>query len=172
MEMNKKILKGLKERDNDTFELVYYEYKDLVYFVAYNILKNSLDTEEIVQDVFIKLLKEIDKFDGRFFKAWLLKMTKNLAINKLRTLHKEDSIQDSEVDFIKANDEFAKRDILIELEEILDEKNFKIVVLHLVYDMKHREIAEYLDLPLGTVCSLYNISIKKIKSIYKKGGSR
>lgn len=172
MEINKKILNKLKERDNDTFELVYYEYKDLVYFVAYNILKNSFDTEELVQDVFIKMLKELDKFDGRFFKAWLLKMTKNLALNKLRTLNKEDIIEENEVEFIKSNDELKQRDYLLELEEILDEKSFKIVVLHLVYDLKHREIAEYLDLPLGTVCSLYNISMKKIKSIYKKGGNR
>ena len=172
MEINKKILNKLKERDNDTFELVYYEYKDLVFFVAYNILKNSFDTEELVQDVFIKMLKELDKFDGRFFKAWLLKMTKNLALNKLRTLNKEDIIEENEVEFIKSNDELKQRDYLLELEEILDEKSFKIVVLHLVYDLKHREIAEYLDLPLGTVCSLYNISMKKIKSIYKKGGNR
>ncbi len=172
MEINKKILNKLKERDNDTFELVYYEYKDLVYFVAYNILKNSFDTDELVQDVFIKMLKELDKFDGRFFKAWLLKMTKNLALNKLRTLNKEDIIEENEVEFIKSNDELKQRDYLLELEEILDEKSFKIVVLHLVYDLKHREIAEYLDLPLGTVCSLYNISMKKIKSIYKKGGNR
>ena len=172
MEINKKILNKLKERDNDTFELVYYEYKDLVYFVAYNILKNSFDTEELVQDVFIKMLKELDKFDGRFFKAWLLKMTKNLALNKLRTLNKEDIIEENDVEFIKSNDELKQRDYLLELEEILDEKSFKIVVLHLVYDLKHREIAEYLDLPLGTVCSLYNISMKKIKSIYKKGGNR
>ena len=149
-----------------------YEYKDLVYFVAYNILKNSYDTEELVQDVFVKMLREIDKFDGRFFKAWLLKMTKNLAINKLKTLNKEDTIEESEVEFLKADDEFKKRDYLIELEEILDEKNYKVVILHLVYDLKHREIAEYLDLPLGTVCSMYNNSMKKIKSIYKKGGNR
>lgn len=172
MEINKKILSKLKERDNDTFELVYYEYKDLVYFVAYNILKNSYDTEELVQDVFVKMLREIDKFDGRFFKAWLLKMTKNLAINKLKTLNKEDTIEEGEVEFLKADDEFKKRDYLIELEEILDDKNYKVVILHLVYDLKHREIAEYLDLPLGTICSMYNNSMKKIKSIYKKGGNR
>ena len=170
MEINRKILNNLKNRDNDTFELVYYEYKDLVYFVANNILKNAEDTEEIVQDVFIKLLKEIDKFDGRFFKAWLLKMTKNLALNKLRTLHKEDNIEENQVEHLTADDEIIKRDLLIDLEEILDKKSFKVVILHLVYDMKHREIAEYLDLPIGTVCSIYNIAIKKIKASYKKGG--
>jgi RNA polymerase sigma-70 factor (ECF subfamily) len=99
-------------------------------------------------------------------------MTKNLDLNKLRTLNKEDIIEENDVEFIKSNDELKQRDYLLELEEILDEKSFKIVVLHLVYDLKHREIAEYLDLPLGTVCSLYNISMKKIKSIYKKGGNR
>ena len=166
MEVNKKIINKLKERDNDTFELVYYEYKDLVYFVAFSVLKNKNDTEEIVQDVFIRMLNEIDKFDGRYFKAWLLKMTKNLSINKYRSINKEDNISDDEIGNFASIDEFKKRDYLLEIEEILDEQCFKVVVLHLVYGMKHREIAEYLGIPLGTVCTLFNNSIKKLKKIY------
>ena len=168
MEVNKKIINKLKERDNDTFELVYYEYKDLVYFVAFSILKNKNDTEEIVQDVFIRMLNEIDKFDGRYFKAWLLKMTKNLSINKYRSINKEDNISDEEIGNFASIDEFKKRDYLLEIEEILDEQSFKVVVLHLVYGMKHRETAEYLNIPLGTVCTLFNNVTKKLKKIYSE----
>ena len=168
MEVNKRIINKLKERDNDTFELVYYEYKDLVYFVAFSVLNNHNDTEEIVQDVFVKMLKELDKFDGRFFKAWLLKMTKNLAINKYRLNNKEDSLSDEELGNFSSIDEFKQRDYLMEIEELLDEQSFKVVVLHLVYGLKHRETAEYLNIPLGTVCTLFNNAVKKLKKIYSE----
>ena len=168
MEVNKRIINKLKERDNDTFELVYYEYKDLVYFVAFSVLKNHNDTEEIVQDVFVKMLKELDKFDGRFFKAWLLKMTKNLAINKYKSNNKEDSLSDEELGNFSSIDEFKQRDYLMEIEELLDEQSFKVVVLHLVYGLKHRETAEYLNIPLGTVCTLFNNAVKKLKKIYSE----
>ena len=113
MDVNKKIINKLIEKDNDTFELVYYEYKDLVYFVAFSILKNHNDSEEIVQDVFVKMLKEIEKFDGRFFKAWLLKITKNLAINKYRSINKEDSISDDELGNFSSIDENILSNIVL-----------------------------------------------------------
>ena len=167
MEVNKYLLKKLKEKDSDAFEIIYYEYKDLVYFVCNTILKNKEDAEEVTQDVFIRMINEIDKFDGRFFKAWILKIAKNLSLNKIRT-RKEELIDAEIIDSISSDSSFVKRDYLLELDEYLENVEFEVVILHLVYNLKHRETAEYLNIPLGTVCTVYNNAIKKIKDLYKR----
>ena len=51
----------------------------------------------------------------------------------------------------------------------LDETERQIVTLHVLWGYKHREIAEKLEMPLGTVTSKYKISVTKMKKYLKEG---
>ena len=82
--MENQMIKGLRQKSEEAFEECYYKYKDLVYYVIIKMTKNKELTEDLVQDTFIKMYQQIDKFDGKYFKAWLLTIAKNLTINELK----------------------------------------------------------------------------------------
>ena len=78
------MIKRLKNHDEEAFDYCYDTYKNLVYFQIIKVVKNRELTEELVQDTFLKMYQNIEKFDGKFFKAWLLKIANNTAISELR----------------------------------------------------------------------------------------
>ena len=74
----------IKYGNNIAFEKLYKNYKNLVYKIAYGILKNSYDSDEIVQIVFEKIYSiDKDKLPTRNESSWLYSVTKNETINYL-----------------------------------------------------------------------------------------
>ena len=78
------MIKRLKNHDEEDFDYCYENYKNLVYFQIIKLVKNRELAEELLQDTFLKMYQNIDKFDGKYFKAWLLKIANNIAISELR----------------------------------------------------------------------------------------
>ena len=74
----------IKYGNNIAFEKLYKNYKNLVYKIAYGILKNSYDSDDIVQIVFEKIYSiDKDKLPTRNESSWLYSVTKNETINYL-----------------------------------------------------------------------------------------
>ena len=74
----------IKYGNNIAFEKLYKNYKNLVYKIAYSILKNSYDSDDIVQIVFEKIYSiDKDKLPTRNESSWLYSVTKNETINYL-----------------------------------------------------------------------------------------
>ena len=85
MSSDSKIIKKLKNRSSSTFEKVYYQYKNLIFYHAYSIVNNKEDADDITQNTFIKLMKNIDAIDDNSsLKALLSKIAKNEAIDVYR----------------------------------------------------------------------------------------
>lgn len=162
------IVEGLKKGYEEAFEECYYRYKNLVYYVVIKIVRNKELAEELVQDTFVKMYQSINSFDGRYFQAWLLTIAKNLALNEIKKQKIEIEFSDYLVveDFNMNN---KMRDLLYDLEHLLNPKEYEIFILRIVYDMKQKEIAEYLNIPIGTVGWVYQEALKKVKKIYRKG---
>lgn len=75
----------MKTGDADAFRGLVEEYQHLAFTVAVNIVKNNEDAEEIVQDAFIKVYKNISQFSGQSkFSSWLYKIVYNTALTKIR----------------------------------------------------------------------------------------
>ena len=161
------MIKRLKNHDEEAFDYCYDTYKNLVYFQIIKVVKNKELTEELVQDTFLKMYQNIDKFDGKFFKAWLLKIANNTAISELRkkkeTIEYNDNVISEEV-----ISNFAHNDIIYDLKAILSADEFIIVIYRIIYNMKTREVADALDLPIGTVSWKYNEALKKAKKYFKE----
>lgn len=166
------VVEKLRHRDEEAFEIVYYEYKDLVFFIAYNILKSRSDAEEVVQDTFLKMLNEINRFDGCHFKAWLMTIARNTSLNFYRTKSRENYILDENIVNVRpAKDSFElEYRIYLELAEFLQEDEYEIVMLKIIYNMRNREIAEYLKIPIGTVGWIYMKALQKLRKKFPNGG--
>ena len=96
--------------------------------------------------------------------AWILTIVRNMCYNRIRDTKQHEDIADytySISDNGHENDINAI--ILEEAMNVLNEDERQIVMLHSMAGMKHREIAEIVDMPVSTVLSKYNTSLKKLR---------
>lgn len=141
---------------------------------AYNLTKNVEDAKDLFQETAFRALSNRDKFrPGTNFKAWLFTIMKNIFINNYRKKMKSNTIQDSTDNMYYINaggmvSNQAESNIMMsELQRMihsLDETLRIPFVMH--YEgHKYQEIADTLDLPLGTVKSRIFFARKELKEM-------
>lgn len=90
------------------FEILVERYHDPLYRAAFKIVRNPEESEDIVQEAFVKMYKNADKFqklEGIEFKSWAYKVTINNAITHYRKLKKGEVLSEDPAVFIHATDE-------------------------------------------------------------------
>ncbi len=134
-------------------------FKDKLYRLSLRMMNNVAESEDIVQEVFIKLWKSRDNMDQyQNLEAWSMRMTKNLSIDRLRA-RKHAAVQMPEgIDF-KANGKSP--DQTAELNETMDQIHKFInalpkdqqVAIHLreIEGMTYKEIADFMDTNVNQV---------------------
>ena len=155
------------------FKKLYTETKSSVYGFALSILKNPDDAEDVLQDCYVKVHSAAGdyKSQGKPM-AWILTITKNLCLQLIRDKKKQADIPEEDWEkYIGENDAVSAEDniVLTEILQTLSEDERQIVVLHAVSGLKHREIADFMKIPLSTVLSKYNRSLKKLNTKLTKG---
>lgn len=164
-------MEGLVNRNKDSLILLYELTKNVVYGLILSIVKNKHDAEDILQEVYIKVYLNAEKYEKKGKPlAWIVTITKNLCYEHLRK--SKDNVDIDEMHDIGFNDKKNKnvedKIILnIAFKQISDEER-KIIVLHVVGGLKYREIAKILDLPLATVLSKYHRAIRRMKELLKE----
>ena len=148
--------------DESSFDLIYHETQKSVYLSIYQIVKERNTIEDLMQDTYMKAINALNKYRiGTNFKAWISKIARNNALNFVKRKKKEDIIDaDERPDVYGSVSENYFLDFAIRSLSDL-EKN--IVVYKIVLDLKFREIAEVMELPLGTVYWNYRNAINKMK---------
>ena len=161
--------------DGAAFKELYEQTASAVYGFALSILRNKHDAEDVMHDAFIKAYQGAVTYKpmGKPL-AWLLTIVRNLCYSKVRAGGVCEDIAEYE-DFTGSDEHISTIDRIV-LQEALNKLDFEerqIVVLHSLTGLKHREIAEILELPIGTILSKYNRSMKKLrKELEGKGGDR
>ena len=103
--------------------------------------------------------------------AWVLTITRNLAISRLREHGRtEPLVQEDWQDRLADNPAVTHEDrlTLAALLESLSPEEQQIVTLHALTGLKHREVAALLELPLATVLSKYARALKKLQHAWKE----
>ncbi len=163
--------------DEKSLEILIKKYLKRVYNLVYSYMQNQADAEDATQEVFVKVWKNISKFDHKkSFKTWAFAIAKNTAIDYLK---KKKAIPFSMFDTADGNyitDTIADKsplasemaeyreneDIISESIMSLPEKYRKIVGLRLK-DLTFKSIAEILGESINTVKSKYLRAIKLLK---------
>lgn len=151
---------ALKQHDNDAYRYLYLNYRGALYNNILQIIPAREAANDVLQEVFVHIWKNIDKYDdskGRLF-TWLLKLTRNMAINQTRSknfkIHNQNEDITNYVSFIenKNSEETSIQHIGLRQQVHRMKSEYKDV-LELAYfqGLKQDEIARALNLPLGTV---------------------
>lgn len=156
----------IKYGNNIAFEKLYKNYKNLVYKIAYSILKNSYDSDDIVQIVFEKIYSiDKDKLPTRNESSWLYSVTKNETINYLNK--KKNHIELEVIYELEDNNneinELINKDSYNRLIGKLNENEKEIISLKILSNLSFKEIAKLLNKPTGTIKWIYYKSINTLK---------
>mgnify|MGYP000250590979 CR=1 FL=1 len=163
------------------FQSELYELKSVLHNFAYKLTRNQDDSKDLYQETAYRALVNQDKFrTGTNLKAWLFTIMRNIFINNYRKKIKQNTILDStDNDFYinsgstaVLND--ANSNILMkELQAMIDdlEENIKTPFMMHYYGYKYQEIADQLNLPLGTVKSRIFFARKELKQAIGKNYS-
>ena len=165
LELDERLILRMANGDRDAFSDLYHQTSSAVYGFALSILKNQHDAENVMHDTYIRAYKSAGSYKpmGKPM-AWILTIVKNLSYNLLKTGRvSEDITQYESLLNVDEGDTAIDRMILAKAFAILEFEERQIVILHALTGMKHREIAELLDVPIGTVLSKYNRSLAKMK---------
>lgn len=147
-----KILLG----DEKAFELLVAQYQRLVYHVSLRILKDPVECDEVLQEVFITVFKKIHqfKFESKF-STWIASITYRQAIAHLKKGRKLELKEIIDEEFMLNESHVNNQS---DLKKALDFYLDKLPVLHrtaLVFyhyeEMSYTEISKIMDLPEGTV---------------------
>lgn len=162
----KELFIEIKHNNKIAYEKLYNRYNKLVYGIAFSILKNKEDSEDVVQTVFSKLyVLEKDKLPTDKIGTWLYTVTKNEALLLLRKNNNDvnlDIIYDLE-DENNEIDRFINKDSYNRLINGLNQKEQEIVSLKILSNFTFKEIGELLGESVSTIKWRYYKSIYSLR---------
>jgi RNA polymerase sigma factor (sigma-70 family) len=141
---------------------------------AMNYTKNVEDAKDLTQETMLKAIRYKDYYTPKTnFKAWIFTIMRNIFINQYRRKVKSKTIFDNSTDLFLLNSSTEKRDspynhiasgeIAEQLEKLSDEYKEPFEMHYLGF--KYKEIAEKLEIPIGTVKSRIFIARKKLMNL-------
>ena len=151
--------------DAAAFSSLVKQYSRRVYRLAYSFVHNVDDAADIVQEVFIRAFRNLSRFDTtRALYPWLHRITRNLCINlRSRKANTETTLPTEEILPAVSADPLAvalENERLVTIRQAIDElpaMHREIIVLKHYQECSYAEMAEILDIPIGTIMSrLYN----------------
>lgn len=155
----------ISQGDNDAFNELYKQTGKGVFAFIYSYLKNYQDAEDVLQGVYLKIkLNAYQYKQGTNARAWILQIAKNLSLNEIKKRKPAEELTD-DVPSTQFSPSMGISDVM---NKVLDEDERQIMILHVLWGYKHREIAEILNCPTGTVTSKYKRSIEKMKQALKE----
>lgn len=157
------------ELNPDSYDAIFEEYAPYVYNLAYRYTGNAADAEDLTQEAMVRVYRFMDSFRGGSFRSWLFRIVTNLFFTRRRREKRlplqplervlpggevmEEVLPDRSEDPGELVEQGGLEDYLLDALHSLPENFRAALVLRDVEGLTYEEIAEALDVPLGTVRS-------------------
>jgi RNA polymerase sigma-70 factor (ECF subfamily) len=176
------LIKRCQAGDIEAFEPLVEKYRNRVWRVAYQLVRDREEAWDVAQEAFIRAFQSLGSFRGQSaFYTWLFRIVVNLATDRVRQRAARgralggDQVSDSELaasvpddPAARPDDEAARRQLHTRIAAALDAlpPNFRtIIMLSDVEGLSYREIAEVLRIPMGTVMSRLHNARKRLQKL-------
>lgn len=164
-----------------SFERYVLPELDVLYRTAWSLTRSDVDAQDLVQETLLRAYRAIDRFDGRYPRAWLMTIMRNANINRARK-KKPDLLDDPDATFERSTT-FAETEtpediaMVDELDATIEEsfrslpdKFREVVELVDLNGLAYQEAADLLDVPVGTVMSRLHRARKRIRAHIEEVG--
>jgi len=169
----------IADRDEAALMTLYQRYAGLVKGMAYRVLQDDSQAEEITQDTFLKVWRQPERWDASAGKVstWLMAITRNAAIDRLRAEKRRPIYASKTTDAVAGelyHDSVADDplwhdgQLLRQYLASLSAEQRQLIELAFFQGMTHSELAEALDLPLGTVKTRLRRGLQRLRAMWKE----
>ena len=145
---------------------IYEEYYQKVFSYINSRINNYHDSEDLCEDVFIKVFKNMEKFDESksALSTWIFNITKNTLIDFYRTRHDSYELLDN-YEYVEEKDDVSQSELadLASALNKLNEEERDIIVLKYYEGYSLKEIGEKMSLTYGVVKLRHNSALEKMK---------
>lgn len=173
-----KLIAKLQTKGNkdQAFKELVTQYKERLYWHIRNIVKSHNDTDDALQNTFIKIYKNINNFKGESkLYSWMYRIATNEAITLINKNAKRLNITNEDAKNIAINnlesDVYFEGDaIQIKLQKAiatLPEKQQQVFNMKYFQELKYRELSEILNTSEGALKASYHLAVKKIEAYLK-----
>lgn len=167
-----------QDDDRATFAELFEQYKNLVYKTAYIMLGEAEEAEEALQEVFVLVYRSLDAYDPKkgALTTWLHRITVNYCLGQRRKYRPERrqidvaELADSSAYHEPGFGALAEREAMVQAIRQLGEKLQVAVILRYYWELPYAEIAQILEIPLGTVKSRLDLAIRSLRQILAETG--
>ncbi|MSQ01678.1 MAG: RNA polymerase sigma factor [Myxococcales bacterium] len=154
-------------------KVLFARFRDRLEFHAFGIVKDAAEAGDVVQEVFIKALREPRLFDAEFkTQAWLYRVTRNLCFNIVRDRRRRGALlaghrpdAPSIEDPLQAVFTDERREEISEFVSQLSDDHRVILMLRYYEDLSYNEIAARLDIKMGTVMSRLSRARDRLEAV-------
>jgi RNA polymerase sigma-70 factor (ECF subfamily) len=166
---DQQLVERAKNGDRAAFRALVERYQQRVYGIAFGIVRHPEDAMDVTQEAFIKVHKHLARFQGSSsFYTWLYRIVVNLCIDhrrrsgRSRSVDFDDSLDHSEhtemgpTPIRDPGSEFGRRELRGQIGRAVDElsdKHRQVILLREIEGLSYKEIADTLDISVGTVMS-------------------
>jgi RNA polymerase sigma factor (sigma-70 family) len=152
-------------------------YQERLYWQIRNIVKNHEDADDVLQNTFIKIFRNIEKFkgDSQLF-SWMYRIATNESLTFLKQRAKSlqissEELQQQIIDNLESDIYFEGDQIQLKLQKaiaILPEKQQQVFNMKYFQELKYKEISDILGTSEGALKASYHIASKKIEEYLKR----
>ncbi|MFN3852077.1 MAG: RNA polymerase sigma factor [Spirosomataceae bacterium] len=164
----------LKNKDQRGFNILYNNYSAALYGVVNKIVNSHEDSADLLQDIFVKIWKNIEYYDeskGSIF-TWMMNIARNIAIDKVRSADYRDSglniaIEDSQTQIDSENQIEQEVDAigLRKLVDTLKPEYKKLIELIYFKGYTQADVSEEFGIPLGTVKTRIKAAVSQLRNL-------
>lgn len=157
--------------DHHAYITLFQQYERELYRTAFVYVNNQQDALDVIQETAYRSFKLIATLrEPKYFKTWLIRICITCAIDLLRKRKKVVHLKPEHMDFVVSNEDY---DVplsisLKQLIEQLDEDERSVILLRFYHDFTIKEIAEVLQIPLGTSKTILYRALHKLRKVVKE----
>ena len=163
-------MERMKSGDKSALHEVYEAYIGYIYTIVLQTVSNREDAEDVTSEFFMKLWRLADTYrEGNGHRAWMAAIARNMAVDLLRKTKREVLTEDfTDTVTENASDVSVEQEVIADMSlrqalDTLKPGDREVVHLKIMGEMTFQEIADALNIPLGTATWRYQNAIQKLR---------
>ncbi|MBN1803837.1 MAG: RNA polymerase sigma factor [Sedimentisphaerales bacterium] len=165
------LINGCKNGDSRCFSQVIDRYASRCYGYFYRLTGNKDLSDELLSELFVKLVEKISSYKGGSFESWLFKIASNIFCDHLRSRQRRKKLSVSHKEYVELRIIEPKKsdneqvDILQMHLDRMDTDTRELIMLRFYSQLSFKEIAEMRSEPIGTTLAKIHRGLKKLREL-------
>jgi RNA polymerase sigma-70 factor, ECF subfamily len=166
-----RIITGCKSGDAESFSEIVDIYANRLYGYFYRLTGNRETSDDLLSELFVKLVEKISSFKGGSFDGWLFKIASNIFYDYLRNKQRQKKLFDVQKMQFESETTDVKQSRSERFDELqtqlgrLDTDTRELIMLRFYSQASFREIAAMRSEPIGTTLSKLHRGLKKLQKL-------